>query len=272
MVPKDSDFAFELNGKAFLKVKKLVEIAEKNPAYLSFKTVFEANGLNFEKSINKILIAGQYRKKVTVIFDTNLSEREFISIINTKKPETFNISGKKIYKYSENNKIIFTSILKNGKIIFSENPSIVTDFQPIDFERVIKASYPISNNYIVRGYFRNFEDVFNSKKNEKDKRSIFGNGIKEGYFEFFSKDGNILENVLYFIAEPENQKLVEFQTNALLMLVTAKIASGNQVIANQIRDSFKISTQGNLIKVYFKLDSSFLDTKVSQGDNFDPFE
>lgn len=277
IVPEASDYAVEFDLSKALKVKKFAELANANPFYISFKAVFQSKGLDFEKSINKVLIAGSYGKKASLILDTKLTEKDFVSLINDKKPQTFNISSRKIYKYNDNNKIIFASYLKNGKIIFSENPSVVTEFKTVDFEKIIQASYPVSNQLIGRGYFHQFEKALKPKrKKENQQNSLLNSGIKEGYFEISSADGIFLDNIIYLPLSQENQKLLEFQVNTLLILFTAKIAQGNQKLANQIRDGFKMSIQGNICKILLKLDSSLLDTEFKNGKNtkedfFDPF-
>ncbi len=283
VVPDGSDYAVELVPEKMMKVKKISEMAARNPGYAAFKAVFSAKGLDFEKSVGKAMIAGGYHKSASMIFGTTLKEKDFLSLIESRKPETFNISGKKVFKYFEKNKPVFSSYLKDGLLMVSENASLITGYKPLDFGKMARGNFPFSEgeDIMLRGYLRDIpKAIGGNKKGKNNPMSLMGGDrTKECYFEARSADGVNVDAVAYFLSDAKNEKLLQFQVNALFLMLVAKISGGNQALANQITDSFKISSDGaGLVKASFRLNTSLVDIdggKKSmdelEEDVFDPF-
>jgi hypothetical protein len=276
LIPSSSDFAIELIPVKILKVKKLAEILSANPQYVVFKAVLAKKNMDFEKIVKKVVITGDYKKNNSILLDTSMKEKEFISMIEDKKPETFNLSGQKVYKYFEKNKIIFAAYIKENILIIAENPSLIIDTKRLNFNKITKEKFPQAEiqNSIARAYFCNIAKM-NLGKN-KNGKSLLGNTVDDGIFMLSSPNDVMLKATGYLSSNSQHEKILQIQVNALFLLLASKLSNGNQILANQITDSLEISSENGMVKVSFQLDTSLMNNiapskTVPEEDSFDPF-
>jgi hypothetical protein len=274
-----------MNTSKALRIKGAADFLKDNPGYSLIKDDFSKKGIDFEKSFFEIGFTGEYGSKNNVLFvDTALDEKKFLSLIDDKSPESFVMSGKKMYKLTEKGgKTIFAGYVNKRVLAFSENPSLIADTKFID---VVKITDSVlgdekQENDFLRGYFRGLEKLTGKSRKKKNHINLLNlNLIKEFFVTAKSADGkNVDVRGMAYTAKPEDAKIVQFQINVLFRILVAYVSKTNQTIASQMTDSFKISDENEFVKAFFRVDSSSLapllqDRKTDTGEKivFDPFD
>jgi hypothetical protein len=283
-VPESSDYALKMNTSKALRIKGVADFLKEFPGYSLIKDDFSKKGVDFEKSFVEIGFAGKYGNKNSVFFvETILDEKKFLSLIDDKSLESFVMSGKKMYKFSERGKTIFAGYINKRVLAFSENPSLIADTKFMD---VVKITDSVlgdekQENDFLRGYFRGLAELAGKSGKKKNHINLLNpNLIKELFVTAKSADGkNVDVRGIACTAKPEDAKLVQFQINVLFRILAAYVSQTNQAAASQMTDSFKISNENEFVKAFFSIDSLSLasrlqDRKTDTGERtvFDPFE
>ncbi|HPN84527.1 MAG TPA: hypothetical protein PK821_04230 [Victivallales bacterium] len=271
LIPSSSDYVVELIPDRALKKAGFSDFLRTVPEYSLINAAFSAKGVDFEKSIKKAVIAGMYSKRAVIILETTVKEPDLLSMIKDRKPETFAVSGRNVHKFFEKNKTIFLSYFANDILMISEDPTLISEVKGGGLAGKLSGRFMSSENSNVFGaaHVRNIASL-GGDKHEKgiNPSSIFGKVLEEAFFSFGSGDGTMIEVSGELLSDPKNEKMLQFQTNTLFLIVVAKISSGNQKLANQIMDSFKISSRDGVVKMNFKIDPSLMTSETQNGNEF----